>query len=175
LARSYGVAAAPPGQQIEQLRRKYDALQARAKASKLGAWGGARGNAVADLSSKDEPEAAEANAGSEDLVAKVWASSALLFEPVEELPDSSLETTVVQAPVEEVPEAAVDEKPGVTKDGKVDLNHATAGELQTLPGIDAVTAEAIVAARPLAGFHELLRIPGITPATLREIFPLIVE
>jgi endonuclease YncB( thermonuclease family) len=175
LARSYGVAAAPPGKRIEQLRREYDTLQARAKASKLGAWGGARGRAVADLSSEDEPEAAEADAGSEDLVAKVWASSALLFEPVEELPDSSLEATEVQTPVEEVPVAPGNENPGVTKDGKVDLNHATVGELQTLPGIDAATAEAIVAARPLAGFHELLRIPGITPATLREIFPLIVE
>jgi competence protein ComEA len=82
---------------------------------------------------------------------------------------------VVAEPTEQPPASATDLKPGVTKDGKVDLNHATVAELQTLPGIDAAAAEAIVAARPLAGFHELLRIPGVTPATLREIFPRIVE
>jgi len=174
-ARSFGVAAAPPGRQIEQLRRKYDTLQARAKASKLGAWGGGRGGAGTDLGSEGKRGADEVEVESDDLVSRIWASNSLLFDVVEASSNPSPVAAVVQAPAEEVLAAPEDEKPGVTKDGKVDLNHATADQLQTLPGIDAAAAEAIVAMRPLAGLHELLRIPGITPATLREIFPLIVE
>jgi len=175
LARSYGVAAAPPGKRIEQLRRRYDTLEARAKAARLGAWGNGRRDVVVDLGAEVEHEADQVEAEPEDLISKVWASSSLLFDQGEGAPEQSLSAAEAATSTEERPVSQLDEKPGVTKDGKVDLNHATLSELQTLPGIDVAAAEAIVAARPLAGFHELLRIPGITPATLREIFPLIVE
>ena len=57
--------------------------------------------------------------------------------------------------------------------GLLDLNAATAHELETLPGIGGVKAEAIVEYREgMGGFssvEELLQVPGIGPATLDGI------
>ena len=170
-ARSYGAAAAPPGKTVDRLRQSYDRLEQRAKRARVGAWGDGRKKATVAASDGDD-EAVESDAPSAEdsvptgLMAEVWGTAMMESEPVAEA------TPVVAAatPVE----PTVETKPGLTKDGKVDLNYATAAELQTLPGIDAATAAAIVAARPFAGSHELLRLPGVTPATLKEIFPLIV-
>lgn len=57
----------------------------------------------------------------------------------------------------------------------VDLNTASAAELQGLPGIGPVLAERIVAHRARAGgfgsVQDLLEVPGIGPATLTEAGP----
>lgn len=60
--------------------------------------------------------------------------------------------------------------------GKVSLNHATASELETLPGIGPATAEAIIKARSEAPFktiEDLLDVPGIGAQTLANIEALI--
>ena len=60
--------------------------------------------------------------------------------------------------------------------GKLSLNHATADELESLPGIGPATAEAILKARDQAPFKtidDLLEVPGIGPATLSQIEALI--
>jgi len=59
--------------------------------------------------------------------------------------------------------------------GQVELNHPTAAESQTLPGIETATAEAMGKARPFAGTHDLPPVPNVVPKTLKEIFALIVE
>jgi len=170
-ARSYGAAAAPPGKQVERLRQRYDRLEQKAKRAGLGAWGdGKKKSTPAGPDDVDgEPGQKSAESAAEPapggLMAEIWGSAMVESEPVAE----------PAPPVSEAPPTEPVVKPGVTKDGKVDLNHATAAELQTLPGIDAATAEAIVAARPFAGSHELLRVSGVTPTTLKQIFPLIVE
>lgn len=57
--------------------------------------------------------------------------------------------------------------------GLVDVNRATAGELEQLPGIGPVLAERIVAWRedtgPFASVDDLAAVPGIGPATLEEL------
>jgi competence protein ComEA len=57
--------------------------------------------------------------------------------------------------------------------GPVDLNEATAGELEALPGIGPATAAAIVEYRthsgPFGGVDDLLDVPGIGPAKLDAI------
>lgn len=57
--------------------------------------------------------------------------------------------------------------------GLLDLNTATAHDLESLPGIGAVKAEAIVAHREsvgrFSGVEEVLQVPGIGPATLNGI------
>lgn len=63
-----------------------------------------------------------------------------------------------------------------TSDGKISLNHATASELETLPGIGPATAEAIIKARSAAPFQtieDLLDVPGIGAQTLANIEALI--
>jgi competence protein ComEA len=62
--------------------------------------------------------------------------------------------------------------------GPVDLNTATAAQLDTLPGVGPATAAAIITYRSRHGrfksVTELLEVPGIGPAKLEAIRPLVV-
>lgn len=61
-----------------------------------------------------------------------------------------------------------------TSTATVDLNHASVGELVTLPGIGPRRAETIVEERrrrPFRSVKDLLRIPGIGPKTLAKLRP----
>jgi len=59
----------------------------------------------------------------------------------------------------------------------IDLNRATAAELQTLPGIGPVTAERIIAFRNengrFADVSELVKVRGVGPSTLARVAPLV--
>jgi competence protein ComEA len=67
---------------------------------------------------------------------------------------------------------------GVTADGKVILNLASATELTKLPGVGMKRAEAIVALRTkLKRFRQptdLLRVKGIGPRGLKRMLPHLV-
>jgi competence ComEA-like helix-hairpin-helix protein len=58
---------------------------------------------------------------------------------------------------------------------RLDPNRAPAEELDRLPGIGVVTAEAIIRTResggPFAHIQDLERVPGIGPAMLRRLAP----
>jgi competence protein ComEA len=58
--------------------------------------------------------------------------------------------------------------------GPINLNTATAAQLESLPGIGPSRAQAIIAGRPYATVDELDRVPGIGPATLDELRPYVV-
>ena len=58
--------------------------------------------------------------------------------------------------------------------GLIDLNTATQTELETLPGIGASKAAAIIANRPYATVDDLDRVPGIGPSTLNQLRPLVI-
>ncbi|MEA2828739.1 MAG: competence protein ComEA [Actinomycetota bacterium] len=68
--------------------------------------------------------------------------------------------------------------PGGAPAGPVDLNTATAAQLDTLPGVGPATANAIITYRTRNGrfksVTELLEVPGIGPAKLEAIRPLVV-
>ncbi len=51
----------------------------------------------------------------------------------------------------------------------IDLNAATQAELETLPGIGASKAAAIIANRPFATVDDLERVPGIGAATIERL------
>lgn len=56
----------------------------------------------------------------------------------------------------------------------IDVNSASAEELQRLPGIGPVTANAIVAARPFKSVEDLDRVKGIGKKTLDKLRPFVV-
>lgn len=53
--------------------------------------------------------------------------------------------------------------------GIVDVNNASAAELQTLPGIGPALAPRIIAARPFRTIEDLGRVPGIGPVILANL------
>ena len=57
--------------------------------------------------------------------------------------------------------------------GQINVNTATQAELETLPGIGASRAQAIIANRPFASVDDLDRVPGIGQATLERLRPLV--
>jgi competence protein ComEA len=67
--------------------------------------------------------------------------------------------------------------PGGAPDGPVDLNAATAEQLEALPGVGPATSKAILAYRSSHGrfrsVTELLDVPGIGPAKLEALRPLV--
>lgn len=58
-------------------------------------------------------------------------------------------------------------------DHRVNLNTATAEELDTLPGVGPSIAQSIIAGRPYAAAEDLLRVKGIGPVTFEKLKDLI--
>jgi competence protein ComEA len=71
-----------------------------------------------------------------------------------------------------LPGGATNAPSGVST-GPIDINHASADELDTLPGIGPVTAAKIIAARPFATIDELDSRDVVGPSTLDKIRDLI--
>ena len=75
------------------------------------------------------------------------------------------------------PAPGVGTKAGATPAGPVDLNTATAEQLEALPGVGPATSKAILAYRASHGrfrsVTELLEVPGIGPAKLEALRPLV--
>jgi len=73
---------------------------------------------------------------------------------------------------------AITQDVSVTADGKININRASAAELDELPGIGAAKAKAIVAERekngPFRSVDDLLRVKGIGPKLLEKMKPSIV-
>lgn len=66
----------------------------------------------------------------------------------------------------------------VVEAGPVDVNRATAAELERLPGVGPATAAAVIAERdrngPFVSFADLERVPGIGPAKLAALDGFVV-
>jgi|SRR5579864_2600248 len=65
--------------------------------------------------------------------------------------------------------AAAGEEPKSTRRGPVDLNNADVREIETLPGIGPVLAEAIVKDRPFKSFADLERVRGLGKAKIEAL------
>jgi competence protein ComEA len=175
-ARSYGMKAATKSSPAAQLQQRYDRLEQKARRARVGIWGAARGSVAIE-----EEQPAENEPGTEDggaFMAAGLMESALAAAVIPEAkPEEDAPTVAVVRPApapvaSSTPARAVKSSGGKSK---LDINTASQEELAALPGIGEVKAAAIIAARPFAGSFDLLRVPGITLATLKEIYPFVGE
>ena len=90
---------------------------------------------------------------------------------------SSLNMARILEDGEQIVVGATSAESGGNKDGKVNLNSASIEQLDTLPGVGPVTAQAIVAWRDEHGrfssVDDLLDVRGIGDATLNELRDLV--
>ena len=90
--------------------------------------------------------------------------------------------TIVEEPATPVPGLSNETRQGEMVDvggsgdvsGPINVNTATAEELDRLPGIGPARAADIIANRPYVSVDDLDRVPGIGPATLENLRPLVV-
>jgi len=180
-ARSYGMKAATKTSSAAQLQERYDRLEKKARRSGVGIWGGGAGSV--ELDESEATEANESGRGEDSLssvmgnvIDEAMASAALVEESSppdgEDAPAEAAESSGPAAKDEAGPKS---ETKSPSKDSKIDINTATKEELTALPGIGEKIAEAIIAGRPFAGSFDLLRVNGVTPATLKQIYPHIRE
>jgi competence ComEA-like helix-hairpin-helix protein len=175
-ARSYGMKAATKSSSAAQLQQRYDRIEQKARRAGVGIWGDAKG-AVAMLDEGSEEKEPEMEEGNVFMAAGVM-DSALALAAVPEAEGKEDDSVVAAATPAPAPAASPTPARAVqssTGKSKLDINTASKEELAALPGIGEVKAEAIIAARPFAGSFDLLRVPGITPATLKEIYPFVGE
>ncbi|HEX2879923.1 MAG TPA: helix-hairpin-helix domain-containing protein [Polyangiaceae bacterium] len=82
------------------------------------------------------------------------------------------------APTPTAPASGSPSEPGMTADGKIILNTATAAQFDKLPSVGMKRAEQIVALRERLGrfksLNDLLRIKGIGVRTLKKMLPMLV-
>lgn len=181
-ARSYGMKAATDSRSAAQWQQRYDRLEQKARRAGAGIWGDGKGGAVA-LEPADDEASGENEEESDGLSGGLMSAA---LDGTSLSSGASPQTAVPRA----TPRAAPSPRPTVaakpspspalpakksTAKTKLDLNTATKEELMTLPGIDEVKASAIIAARPFAGSFELLKVPGIGPSILKEIYYRIEE
>jgi len=75
---------------------------------------------------------------------------------------------------ERFPRSQAASKSAVSKPSRVDLNDASVGELEALPGIGKTLAERIIAHRPYRRVNDLRKVKGIGDKTLEKLRPHIV-
>ena len=56
---------------------------------------------------------------------------------------------------------------------RVNINTATLGELESIPGVGTARAQQIVAGRPYKSVDELVRVSGIGPNSLESLRPFV--
>jgi len=173
LVRLYGaaggpsVSGAPSGPQIEG---RLAALEQHARADKYGAYTPqlSSGIKTGPMNGVDFSAAEEASA--EDKIANVSPDipismggtviegSKASFNGYSEIPGWKPKTGATPPPQEEKP-------------SRINLNAASAEELEAIPEISPELAAAIVKNRPYTGVEELLRLPDVSKAMLNAIRP----
>ncbi len=139
LARIYGATATrPAGKDPETEHRRLQQLESNARSQKLGGWGVETGRLnTRAVTAKAAPGASSATSHGTD-------SFESFFHPA-------------ATPGQTLSAGGATSIPG----GKLDLNRASRGELQRLPGIGPVLAARIIAARPFQSADDLARVSGI--------------
>lgn len=109
-----------------------------------------------------------------DLLDKRQSEWLATLKRIQDTPQGSSEVSALN---ESSPSGSLTSASTQPSDGKINLNIATAAQLDTLPGIGPAYAERIIAYRKEKGnftkVDDLTNVPGIGPATLEKIRNLI--
>jgi competence protein ComEA len=98
-----------------------------------------------------------------------------LLNPAQVLTDGEQ----VRVPSKEAPSSAVSggagssSKPALPNGERINLNTASAAQLEALPGVGPKMAARIIAARPLGSLKDLDAVSGIGPSMLKKLEPLV--
>jgi DNA uptake protein ComE-like DNA-binding protein len=98
----------------------------------------------------------------------VKAGRATREEKKEERPVAKTEKQQAKTEKQQAKEEKKAEKAAIASGGKVDLNSASAAELEALPGVGAATAKKIIANRPYSSVADLSR-AGVSASTMNKI------
>jgi len=98
----------------------------------------------------------------------VKAGRATREEKKEEKPVAKTEKPQAKTEKQQAKEEKKAEKAAIASGGKVDLNSASAAELEALPGVGAATAKKIIANRPYSSVADLSR-AGVSASTMNKI------
>ena len=98
----------------------------------------------------------------------VKAGRATREEKKEEKPVAKTEKPAAKTEKQEARAEKKAEKAAIASGGKVDLNSASAAELEALPGVGAATAKKIIANRPYSSVADLSR-AGVSASTMNKI------
>lgn len=79
------------------------------------------------------------------------------------------EARLARLRLEEV--VAPERLPSSLQGRRIDVNHASASELERLPRVGPAMAQRIIEARPFSSIDDLLRVRGIGPSTLEALAP----
>jgi competence protein ComEA len=177
MARLHGTTAHPPGAVAVQAEmQKLQRLEREAKQQKVGGWGAANGRLNARLQkAAGQPTADSFSAFFHPEQAAAPTSSP---QPVRTLQPAAAPTapTPASTPAHVVPLGGA--VPGsapsaapATAGAKLNVNTATAEQLDALPGIGPTLAQRIIAARPFTNADGLQNVKGIGAAKYEKIRP----
>jgi endonuclease YncB( thermonuclease family) len=194
LARAHGVAPDAPG---SYKMTDYKRAEERARRNKIGVFGGRK---LADAGQDDEeeeiPQTAEQSdppprqeeeisiadtsmlgnvPTPEDISDRLSASIAADTMAMATMGLSQSSTKPRTESSASTPTPSYNSARSTSPGGKVSVNNATKGELESLPKIGPKMAQAIIDGRPYEKVSDIERVPGLGGQALQMILPLVTE
>ena len=174
LARLHGSEAKPVGlSSPERMWAKLERLEREARAQKVGAWGAPSGRMTARLSrqpAKSGPESFDAFFHPERLGAPPPPAQENV-QPIAAATPAPASTPASAIALATRPLAQVTADLAPNGAPKLDINTASADELNNLPGVGKVTAERIISARPFESADRLEDVKGIGAKRYAKLRP----